>query len=107
METKSPRKILKLASKALPETVLPDLLENARESELFEILKERLRYLLDHDFGGLLQGLYRMDVDEARVKEILSVTQPDNMATELALLMWHRAAQKLETRKKYGSGESN
>jgi hypothetical protein len=100
-QTKENRQILTLANKSIPALALIDVPENASQEDYFEQLKLRLKYLLDHDMAGLLQALYRMDVDEEAVREILSVTQPDNMAAELALLVWERARKKLETRKKY------
>lgn len=105
MTKKEHLQILKLAAKALPGDALVPAPENASQEELFGVLKERLKYLLDHDMAGLLQALYRMDVDEQSVGEILSVTHPENLATELALLVWQRAEKKLETRKRYGTGE--
>lgn len=100
---KENQQILKLATKSLPDPFPGDIPENAPKPELFEFLRKRLHYLLDHDMPGLLQALYRMDVDEGRVKEVLAITHPDNMSTELTLLIWERARQKIETRKKYRS----
>ncbi len=93
--------ILELATKSLPDPHSRDIPANASQQELFESLRKRLRYLLNHDMPGLLQALYRMDVDEHRVKEVLAISHPDNMSTELGLLLWERAKKKIETRKKY------
>ena len=102
MKNQENRQILELTAKALTGEPIADLPENATQPEYFQLLQKRLKYLLDHNMAGLLQGLYRMDVDEDRVHEILAITHPDNMATELTMLVWERAKKKVETRRKYG-----
>ena len=66
-----------------------------------EILSERIRYLIDTNVEQLMQVLYRIDVNEQKVKEIIAV-QPLDVAIELiAELIIERQLQKVSTRLKY------
>ena len=66
-----------------------------------EILSDRIRYLIDTNVEQLMQVLYRIDVNEQKVKEIIAV-QPLDIAIELiAELIIERQLQKVSTRLKY------
>ncbi|MCB0736043.1 MAG: hypothetical protein KDC92_00925 [Bacteroidetes bacterium] len=71
--------------------------------ELLQALAERIAYLLDHDFEFLMQALYRIDVNENKVKMALQ-GESDNPAQILAELIIEREMQKAETRRKYANG---
>ena len=79
---------------ALPETGTIEALE--------KVLAERIDVLIDTNFAGLVQLLYRIDVDEARLKKILR----ENVGTDAGLLIartiLERQWQKIETRRKSG-----
>ena len=60
-----------------------------------------LQFLLDNDFERLLQGLYRIDVNEEKVKQILTVGAPENITRDLAELIFERQQQKAITRMQY------
>ena len=64
-----------------------------------KILAKVIRHLLDNDFEQLLNGLYRIDVSEEKVKAAMA-TQGD-VADNLALLIIEREMQKVVTREKY------
>lgn len=61
-------------------------------------LTGEIRVLIDHDFQKLLNVLYRIDINEEKLKIAFSHTDP---ASELATLMIDRELQKVETREKY------
>ncbi len=67
-------------------------------------LTKEIQIMLDTDFNGLLNALYRIDVQEARVREIIELGNPDHIAPELAKVVLRRQIQKVETRRKYSSG---
>ncbi|MGK7390032.1 MAG: hypothetical protein ACNS60_06765 [Candidatus Cyclobacteriaceae bacterium M2_1C_046] len=73
---------------------------NSRE-EMKKQLSAFLNILLNKDFERLLQGLYRIDVSEQKVKEILHVGSPENIADNLAELILNRQLQKATTRMQY------
>lgn len=56
--------------------------------------------LIDRDFQRLMNILYRIDVDEHKIKEAFA---DDNPALKLAELVIMRELQKVESRKKYKS----
>lgn len=72
-------------------------------SELKSKLTHVVQHLIDRDMSRLLQSLYRIDVAEARVKQILSETEPDLIASQIAGTIIDRQLQKIETRKKYST----
>ena len=67
------------------------------------LLIEVVKYLLDKDFASLMNALYRIDVSEEKVKEILELSQPEELASNLASAIILRERQKVETRLKYSS----
>jgi hypothetical protein len=77
----------------IPET------EVASTKEFQHLLSQLIRHLLDHDFERLLNGLYRIDVSEDKVKQAMA--SADNVAEAIALLIIEREMQKVVTREKY------
>ncbi|MCB0496998.1 MAG: hypothetical protein KDC79_12740 [Cyclobacteriaceae bacterium] len=67
--------------------------------EFVKELSKAIQYLIDTDFERLMQILYRIDVDENKVK--LAFGLENNVADELALLVIEREKQKVLTRAKY------
>lgn len=63
-------------------------------------LTERVAYLLDRETERLFQALYRIDVSEQLVHEIMSGT-PSDIARNLARAIIEREKQKVITRAKY------
>jgi len=72
--------------------------ENAFD-RLEAFLTTKIAYLQDHNFNGLLNSLYRIDIPESGVKRLL--TESDNIANELAKAVIHREKQKIITRSAY------
>lgn len=76
--------------------------EVTTQDEFHEMLSKFIRHLIDHDFERLLNGLYRIDVSEARVKQTFASKQ--DVAGEIATLIIERELQKVVTREKYKNG---
>lgn len=78
-------------------------LERANEpfERLIEFLEKRIKFLLDTDFSGLLSALYRIDIPENKVKEILELSTPQNLARALTMAIIEREKQKVITRQQY------
>lgn len=70
---------------------------------LKEFLKKRVQYFLDHDFGHLLNAMYRIDVPEPKLKKILNQAEPEELATEISEAIISRERAKMETRLRYSS----
>jgi hypothetical protein len=82
-------------------------LEIPDDFKLFrEELIRRLDYLINRDFEKLLWILYRIDVKEQLVKDVLSDKENLNPAETLADLIIQRQLQKAQTRLKY-KGEND
>ena len=70
-------------------------------TQIQEVLEARLVYLLLNEMETLLQLLYKIDVNEQKVKAAFAQSTPQDIAPELAKLMIVRMRQKAETRLKY------
>jgi hypothetical protein len=69
--------------------------------ELHRQLTRIVQYLLDKDFNRLLNAMYRIDIPEQQVKNILNIGKPDQLASDLADAIIQREKQKVITRFKY------
>lgn len=69
--------------------------------ELKEKLTQIIRYFLDKEFERLLQAMYRIDINENKLKIVLASNPPENVAPTIANLIIERELQKVETRRKY------
>lgn len=67
--------------------------------ELRTRISEKIVYLLLHHMEGLLQLLYRIDVDERKVKECFALNDPREIAPALAELIIARELKKAAYRK--------
>lgn len=67
------------------------------EEELFLLLVNRIAYLIDSDPNGLFSMLYRLDIDEHKLKKAME-TDP---AKNIAYLIIERQVQRMRTRKMY------
>ena len=90
----------RLINKNLPEST-ESISDPGTEQELFDALRARVRYLLNHDMERLLHTLYRVDVAEDLVKKTLAESDPEMIDHDLSVLILNRIQQKLETRRKY------
>ena len=89
--------LLKLVSKHF------DVPENITESHLREVLVKTFEYLVEDDFPKLLQVLYRADVDQYKLKDLLENTEGKTTAEIIADAYITRQKAKIETWKKYSS----
>ncbi len=85
----------------LEEEVLPSAIDSLEE--LRQNLKKVITYLLDKDMNRLLNALYRIDVSEEKVKQVLSNAKADELSGDLTDLIIHRELQKVKTRQQYRS----
>ena len=81
----------------------PEQVREFDEEKLIDFLTKTIRQMLDRDFERLLQICYRIDLGENKLKKILHESEPDKIASDLSLALWHRQKQKIEIRRKYSS----
>lgn len=79
------------------EIVLPDTVPM---DELKEKLAQHINHLINTDFEKLVYYLYRIDVDENKMRTLLQKTAGENAAGLIAALIIDRQLQKIELRKK-------
>ncbi|MDZ7608394.1 MAG: hypothetical protein U5K79_23045 [Cyclobacteriaceae bacterium] len=77
--------------------MMPDATADSLEY-LIDWLTKEIGYLIDRDFNTFLNMLYRIDVNEQKVKEAFAGTDP---ARQIAVLIIERERMKVESRKKY------
>ncbi|UKJ06827.1 hypothetical protein [Solitalea lacus] len=77
--------------------------------EQFQLLRQRIitrvNEMLSADFSGLLNILYRADVNEDRLKQALA-ENPELPGEVIADAYIQRQLQKIETRRKYSQNKS-
>ena len=66
-----------------------------------DLLTSAVQNLIDSDFERFLNALYRIDVDEQKVKEAFA--KEGNVPMAIAELIIQREFEKMETRKLYSS----
>jgi hypothetical protein len=69
--------------------------------ELHQILAGRILEMLRANLQDLLNLLYRIDIDETRVRQSFRNMSEEDIAADLATLVIQRELQKIEIRKKY------
>ena len=80
-----------------------DLPEDVSKNELQQKLTAFINELIVNDFQRLITILYRIDVDEKKLKRILLENAGTDAGEIIATLIIEREIQKLETRKQFGS----
>jgi hypothetical protein len=76
------------------------------QQELREKLVAHINHLINHDFEKLVFYLYRIDVDETKMRRLLEQREGEGAAGLIADLIIERQLQKIESRKKFSSGEN-
>ena len=78
-----------------------DLPEGISEVQLRDVLVKTFEYLVEDDFGKLLQILYKADVDQYKLKGLLENTEGKSSAEIIADAYIERQKAKVETWRKY------
>ncbi|MDZ4666750.1 MAG: hypothetical protein SGJ00_02595 [bacterium] len=76
-------------------------LPQLNKDKLIAALQEAIVYLLIHDLEKLWNILYRIDVNEQKVKALFSKNTPSDIAPEMAKLIYERLQEKAITRIQY------
>ncbi len=77
----------------LPEMVTMDALE--------ALLTERINMMINRDFSELVQLLYRIDINESKLRLLLQENQASDAGLLIARLILERQWQKILTRREY------
>ena len=75
-----------------------DLPENISYEELKEQLSSHINFLIQSDFQKLVSILYRVDVDESKLKHLLKENPGHDASNIIADLVIERQLQKIRSR---------
>ncbi len=78
-----------------------EVADGLSEERLRELMVNSFAYLIEEDFSKLLQILYRADVDQYKLKELLESNADQSSAEVIADAYIARQKAKIETWKKY------
>ena len=81
--------------------VLTNSIGQVPPGDLRNKLISYINELINHDFNGLVQLLYRIDVNEKRLKELLKQNEIADAAIIIADLIISRQLQKIESKKQF------
>ena len=82
-----------------------DLREAPGIDALETILAEKIGLLIDKDFSTLVQLLYRVDVSESRLRQLLLENRTTDAGRLIARLLLERQWQKIVTRREFSRGK--
>lgn len=74
-------------------------LKEEERSALFDQLQMQITWLINNDFAQLVQILYRLDVDENKIRSLLQQQQSLDTATLIANLLIERQLKKAAVKK--------
>src|SRR6218665_2583562 len=93
-------------SALIPVSILLGL-DPARDSNTRKMIIERINFLILHDFEKLVYFLYRIDVSEKKIDQLLKKFPQTDAAEMIADLMIEREAEKMRSREEFRrEGES-
>lgn len=72
-----------------------------QKAEMKERLIFYINHLLLHDFNKLVQILYRVDVDEKKLKVLLQENKETDAAVIIADLLLQRQEEKIKTKQEF------
>jgi hypothetical protein len=84
---------------SLPETISLE--------ELKQKLSLYVNHLINHDFEKLVFYLYRIDVNEAKMKQLLEQREGEDAPGLIADLIIERQLQKIKSRQQFRQRDSN
>lgn len=66
-----------------------------------EALAKEVNEMIEYNFEGLIQLLYRLDVSEQKLKEVLAANQQEDAGTLITAAILERLAQREKARQLY------
>jgi hypothetical protein len=71
------------------------------DEDLVTVLSDRITELLARDFETLMSIMYRLDIDELKIKAALSPHNPSDPSVSLARIIIDRQKKRMDTKKRY------
>ncbi|MES1160035.1 MAG: hypothetical protein ABUM51_04705 [Bacteroidota bacterium] len=82
------------------------LAESFSMEQLESFMAEKVNHMIRTDFSGLVQWLYRIDVNEGKLRQLLLVNAGEDAGRIIARLLLERQWQKIQTRRLYSPDPS-
>ncbi len=79
----------------------------ATETDLLQLLSDKINHLIVHDFDKLISILYRADIDEKKLNYILAENKNEDAGKLIALLFIERQMQKIKSREAFRNSSEN
>ena len=83
------------------------ILKEQEDSFGKQILAEKINELINNDFQKLVSILYRMDISEIKLKQLLNENPGTNAAQIISDLMIERQAEKISSRQRFSKRDEN
>jgi hypothetical protein len=83
-----------------------DMAEGLSADELETVLAGKLNALIQADFSALVRLLYRIDINESRLRKLLAENEREDAGKIIARLIVERQVQKIRSRRQYKAGEA-
>lgn len=77
------------------------------EDEWILIFRQRINELIEYDFPKLVAILYRLDVDESRLSQLLKAHPNSDAGKIIGELIIERQLQKIKTREAFRQKDQN
>ncbi len=81
--------------------------DSLTEDELIVLLAERINDLIRQDFNQLLSLLYRIDIDESKLRNLLKEHPEKDAGGLIAEMILERQKQKIAARKQFRSQQQS
>lgn len=92
-------------------TDIESMVVNMSEEHVSVNQRQQLEFaindLIAKDFDGLLQLLYRLDIDEAKLRVMLSDMPGTDAAAIITNMIIERQVEKIKSRKRYSKRDNN
>lgn len=85
----------------LNEVFALQLIPSLTEEELVALLAKEINHLVENDFHRLVTILYRIDVSEQKLKQLLKDNPGKDSGLLIARMMVERQVQKIKTREAF------
>ena len=76
------------------------------KGDFLDHLANAINYLIRNDFSRLVQILYRMDVSEKKLKEMLVKHPDDEAGLIIGKLLIERESQRIRTRRQFNRNDN-
>lgn len=92
---------------AINDSLEIDLPDDISLQELKEKLAVHINHLISHDFEKLVSLLYRVDVNEKKMRGLLDNNKGENAAALIADLIIERQLEKIKSRRQFRQRDNN